>query len=51
MKIDWALPSFGRAATAEERVAYSPEAIVPAFTTRAPEGGEVRDAAVTSAAP
>ena len=47
MKMDWSLPSFGRAATADERVVYRPEVVVPDCTIRAPEGGDVRDAAST----
>lgn len=42
--------SFGNAATAARRVAYSPDVVVPALTTRAPEGGEVRETATTDKA-
>ena len=46
MKIACADPSFGSAATAAESVLYGPE---DGFTTSAPEGADVRDAARASA--
>ena len=36
------LESFGRAATADATVLYSPDVLVPERTTNAPDGGEVR---------
>lgn len=48
MKMDREELSFGREATAEETVLYSPVVVVPARTTIAPEGGEVREAASTA---
>ena len=37
----------GNAATAAVTLAYSPEVVVPALTTTAPEGGLVREVADT----
>lgn len=48
MKIDRAELSFGREASAALIVLNSPDVVVPARTTMAPEGGEVREAAKTT---
>jgi hypothetical protein len=40
--------SLGKEATAEVRVLNSPDVLVPARTTIAPEGGDVREAAYTT---
>lgn len=47
MKMDLDELSLGSEATAEATVLNSPEVVVPARTTIAPDGGEVRDAART----
>lgn len=48
MKIEREELSLGSAATADATVLYSPEVDVPARTTIAPDGGEVREAASTA---
>lgn len=48
MKIERAELSFGREASAALIVLNSPDVVVPARTTMAPDGGEVREAAKTT---
>lgn len=48
MKIDLVELSLGKEATAEETVLNSPVVVVPARTTKAPDGGVVRETASTS---
>lgn len=49
MKIDLEEVSDGREAMALARVLYWPEVVVPALTTIAPDGAEVREVACTDA--